>query len=390
MIKHLFKLIWNKKRQYALLGLEILISFFILLGISTYLIYNYQLYSEPLGYDTEKVLVADISPAEGIDSLILMQNINQLKKTIQQLPGIASVAIGSSYPMSGSSSTTNSDDNGFQLKSQLHEADEGFLETMELSLIEGEWFNTDNQLGKNPPVVVNKKFKEAYYPNENILGKILKIGTPDDVKIIGVVDHYKYKGAFDEEPNGTFHVLQKKYLKHGFYTYIKLKENTPLTYEATIDETIRSSVKDWSFEIVDLNEVESKNKRETWVFMLIILSISIFLIFNVALGLFGVVWYNTSKRKGEIGLRRALGATTSSISRHFIGENFVIASMAILLGLFFAIQLPYFQLFEMELSIYLKGIVCAIVFIYGLVFLCSFIPSRQAAEIHPATALHEE
>ena len=120
------------------------------------------------------------------------------------------------------------------------------------------------------------------------------------------------------------------------------------------------------------------------------LTICGFLVFNVALGLFGVVWYNTSKRRSEIGLRRALGATSSGISRHFVGETLMMATIAIGIGLFFAGQLPFLDLIELDGQIYAIAMLVAVLFIYTLVLICSIIPSQQAAQIHPAMALHEE
>jgi putative ABC transport system permease protein len=60
----------------------------------------------------------------------------------------------------------------------------------------------------------------------------------------------------------------------------------------------------------------------------------------VALGIFGVLWYNINKRRGEIGLRRAVGATGNDISKQLVGEAFVLCTMSLILGLFFVVQFP--------------------------------------------------
>jgi putative ABC transport system permease protein len=73
------------------------------------------------------------------------------------------------------------------------------------------------------------------------------------------------------------------------------------------------------------NKLESKNKL-TLVPMIIASIVAGFLVINVALGLFGVLWYNINKRKGEIGLRRAVGASGNSISGSSIGEALVLST----------------------------------------------------------------
>ncbi|MBK8556905.1 MAG: FtsX-like permease family protein [Lewinellaceae bacterium] len=112
--------------------------------------------------------------------------------------------------------------------------------------------------------------------------------------------------------------------------------------------------------------------------------------FNVGLGLFGVLFQTISRRKGEIGLRRALGATKQAIQLHFMSETIMIASFGVVLGLFFAIQIPLLQVFDLESDIYgwamlLGNLINLVVHIA----LCRY-PSRLAAGIYPATVLHEE
>ena len=115
-----------------------------------------------------------------------------------------------------------------------------------------------------------------------------------------------------------------------------------------------------------------------------------FLIINVAFGLFGVLFQNITRRKGEIGVRRAMGATGLNIMGQFVGEMVVLATFSIALGVFFAVQFPILNVFDVASSVYFGGIVAAILAVYVLVILCAWFPSRQAAAIHPAMALHDE
>jgi putative ABC transport system permease protein len=122
----------------------------------------------------------------------------------------------------------------------------------------------------------------------------------------------------------------------------------------------------------------------------IFLTISGFLLINVALGLFGILNLNIARRRGEIGLRRAVGATANGISRQFVGEMWVLATFALLLGLLFAVQFPLMNVFDLDAAIYTRAILISVLAIYGIVTVCALYPSRQAARIHPSVALHEE
>jgi len=124
--------------------------------------------------------------------------------------------------------------------------------------------------------------------------------------------------------------------------------------------------------------------------IIVMLIVGCFLIINVALGLFGVLWYNINKRKGEIGLRRAIGASGQSVSSQLVAEALILATFSLIVGAFFAVQFPILNLFDLPAGVYIAAIILSVIFIYLLVLVCSLYPGRQAAAILPAVALHED
>ena len=259
---------------------------------------------------------------------------------------------------------------------------------LQFDLLEGRWFSKADLNSKYRPIIVNRRFREAYFPGEKLAGRKIPWGD-DEYLITGVIDEYKYFGEFRESPRALF-VPSSEFSELSLHAYIRVADDLPPNFEETLDQAIFGAVGDWEYDIIDLDWLRKESSRSTWAFMVAMLVICGFLVFNVALGLFGVVWYNTSKRRGEIGLRRALGATTGGISRHFVSETLTMATVAILIGLFFAGQLPFLAPIELDGKIYAIAMLLAVLFIYTLVFVCSIIPSQQAAQIHPATSLHEE
>jgi putative ABC transport system permease protein len=146
----------------------------------------------------------------------------------------------------------------------------------------------------------------------------------------------------------------------------------------------------WGVEVGYLKDSRKNRENLTLVPVLIFLIVSGFLLTNVALGLFGVLNLNISKRKGEIGLRRAMGATESGVTSQFLGEIWVLATFSLVIGLIFAVQFPLMNVFDLGKEIYIIAILAAVAVIYIIVTLCAWFPSKQAATIHPAVALHEE
>jgi len=171
---------------------------------------------------------------------------------------------------------------------------------------------------------------------------------------------------------------------------IRVKPGVGRTFETKMMKQIYNMTKGWDTELTWMEDAQKSKDKFTWLPVLVLVIISAFLIINVALGLFGLLWYNINQRKSELGLRRAMGARIGLITKQLVSEILVIASFAILLGLIIAIQFPILGIFNVEAYIFVLAIVFATLFIYGLTGLCAYFPGKQASLIQPATALHEE
>ena len=85
-----------------------------------------------------------------------------------------------------------------------------------------------------------------------------------------------------------------------------------------------------------------------------------------------------------------MGATKRAIMQQIIGETAMIATLGLLLGLFFAVQFPLLNIFDISSGVYGIAILLAVLAVYLLVLGCAYYPSRQASQIFPAEALRDE
>ena len=385
MLKHLFKLIWKKKKSSFLMMLEIFVSFLILFAVWTLSFYNYRNYSKPSGIDHENVWAVFINFNTDSDSLKTIYR-DLVRQKLKNYPGIEAFSFTSSnMPYSFSSSNSNMKYNGRETHPEFMSVDPTYPDVLKMKLSEGRWFTEGDKVNKIKPIVITQKMKDDLFGNDNALGKI--IGEKDDRKqVIGVLRHFKFENDFQAESACMLEPL------NDWHTdmLVRVKPGTTVETEAQLSKAIVPLGKDWSVEIQHLDNMKANKNRIIWVPILILLIVCSFLIFNVALGLFGVLFQTISRRKQEIGVRRAIGATKSHILWHFVGETAVITTFGIILGLFFAIQFPLLNVFDLDAFTYIMGIVLAIISIYILVITCALFPSKQASEIYPAVALHEE
>lgn len=388
MLQHLLTLIWNKKRQHFLLFLELFISFLVLFAVFTMLVYNYGNYRQPRGFEYERVLtVASFTrfPNEPPrDSLTQLSE--QLKRSLQAIPGISAVSfVSSNSPYTMSTSSNNITYNNIHEQADQYWADDDYARLLQVHMVRGKWFSRADVTGTRRPVVINETLAEKFFGKEDPVGKI--INDDGERRIVGVVRNMKIGGDYAEVRSAIYQRIdsgfQDKFL-------IKLTNSAALSTESRIYKTIMHQFPASSTEIEKLEDKRVVKNRMSLIPVILMLVISGFLVLNVALGIYGVVWYSVNKRRGEIGLRMAVGATSGGITRQIVGEALVLTSLPLLLGIILAVQFPLLHLFDLPAATYVAAILLATLFLYALVTLCALYPGRQAAKIYPAVALHED
>lgn len=393
MVKHLFKLIWKQKKTNFLMMFEIFISFLILFAVSTLCVFFFRNYKEPAGLSTENVWALFCS--FNSDTL-REQNRELVKQKLREYPEILNFAlVDNNVPFSFNSHNRKFTFDQSSIMAEYMRGEPDLINVLKFRMVEGKWLSSTDKLNKHQPIVINQAFKDKLFGQQPAVGKLLNTSIPgskvppsdqDVYQVVGVVENFKYEDEFQKiEP--SVWTLVDAWSKECL---IELKPGADAHFEARLTKDLINLGTDWSVEVQHLENMKSNKNEVILVPMLILIIICGFLVFNVALGLFGVLFQTITRRRGEIGVRRAMGANRNHILWQFIGETIFIASLGMVLGLFFAVQFPILNVFDVDKSTYVFGILIALLSIYLLVILCAILPSRQAIQIYPADALHED
>jgi putative ABC transport system permease protein len=396
MFKHIFKLIWNKKKQNSLLIAEVLISFMVIFAVFTLIVNYYQSYKTPMGFKYDNVWAINYEnhkQFKSTDSLDLYYE--TLRKTLLAMPQVKEVSFaGSNIPFSNSTSNTGFDYKGKDIERvNIYQVEIGYKAVFDMKVLEGRWFNQQDRAAAHKQVVINETLKKDLFGNGKAIGQIIggdKDKEKDKMRVIGVVEDMKDKGDYYKSGRAMFNRIDTGAYRWLGEIVIKLTPDADAAFESRLYKTLTNYMKDASIEIEHMTLKRERMNKVTLIPVVVLLTIAGFLIINVALGIFGVLWYNINKRRGEIGLRRAVGASGNAVSTQIVAEALVLATLSLIIGSFFAIQFPLLHVFDLAASVYITAIFLAILFIYLLVLVCSLYPGRQAAAIYPAVALHEE
>jgi ABC-type antimicrobial peptide transport system permease subunit len=119
---------------------------------------------------------------------------------------------------------------------------------------------------------------------------------------------------------------------------------------------------------------------------------SVLALLLAAIGLYGVMSYNVTRRTNEIGIRLALGAQGGSVLWMIMGESLLLLGIGVGLGLplaMLATRIIKQQLFAME-AIDPVSFAAALLVVSLMTALASWVPARRAAKVDPVNALRCE
>ena len=399
MIRHLFTLIWNRKKQNFLMITEIFFSFIVLFGVLSLAFYYFNNYQKPLGFNYDKVWVMNMRwNQESLAEIKAIQRrLHQQLKTNTEIAGVALASANVPYTMQQMNGGFSH--NGRTVDTDFFQVDKDYAAVMQLKLTEGRWFSEQEQNSPFKSIVITQSLRDALFKDEPIIGKVIAGNGGDDkntkTRIVGVVEAYKQKGEYAEDKPAFFEFkhLEESADSPGMpFTalVIRVKPGVTSAFEEKLMKQASQIAKGWTLEIKTMPEMRTSYNKVALIPLLVFSVVCGFLILNVALGLFGVLWYSINRRISEIGLRRAIGAASSQVYRQFIGEVLVLATFGLVAGVIVALQFPLLQVFGVQTGIYITAMVGAVGIIYLLAAGCAAYPSRQAAGIQPANALHEE
>ncbi|MGI4867927.1 MAG: ABC transporter permease [Janthinobacterium lividum] len=394
MIKHLFTLIWNRRRANFLLIAEVFLAFVVLFVVGSLLVYNQQNYRTPLGFGYEHVWRVDLDP--GTQPLAgRLATVRQVQALLRAMPGVVAVGrTSSNTPFSGSTNGSPVSVNhetkviehvsGHRLEDQLHEV-------LELPVVAGRWFDRRDDGAALAPAVLTRDLAESLFAGQSPLGKVVHRNS-EDYRIVGMVEQFRADGDLEApRPALLMRVSpQDTTLNEASSLLLRVRPGAGAELERQMSTAILATARGWSVSITALSEQRAAQLKRTLTPLVALGLVCGFLILNVALGLFGVLWQTINQRRGELGVRRALGATGAAISRQVVGEILVLTTFGLALGLLVAAQFPLLGVLNVPAKVYGTAMALAAGGLYLLATVCALYPSRLAAGIQPAVALREE
>ena len=385
------------KWRGAFVVLQVALSLLLLIGAGLFLRTLRNATAVDLGYDVDRVLLADLNlDVRGYSAEAGQVTYAAILDRLNGLPGVVEAGAARVTVLSGAARTMNvstdglavAPDNRNALNVRANVISDRYLATMGIPIRQGRNFTASDRPGAPRVTIVSQALASRLHPGTDPVGRMVMLGD-DPLQIVGVVPDTIYRSTTEQSPPPFLYLPVTQNYESGMTLHIRTA-GEPLGELAAVRRILREVdpqlVPGRPRTLRDEFRVSVADQR---LMATLIGLFGLVALILAAIGLYGVMSHLASQRTTEIGVRIALGAEPSSIFRLLLKEGLRLVAMGCVLGMaaaFAAVRLVRAQLFGVEaLDPLTFATVCATLVLVGAA--ACLLPAWRAMRIDPIIAL---
>jgi len=312
----------NGKVRNLLVTSQICLATLLLLITSLIMNNALQVLSQPLGFDQNNLysLRLDIGDAypEQEDR---MQLSREFVQALQNIAGVKEISRARSAPIRNGFSSTRLFDANENTMGQFpfSTVDSNYFNTIGIKVIAGRTFTEQEVRDDEDPIILSQSAAKKLGNDQEVIGRIVYSGGGTAYRVVGVAEDI-YNPFSSDADQAT--MMYFTFSGNRMHFNIRMQAGKTLNKQTLLNliNNKFSDLKVWNFTSVsDIYEsLVYHNKLTLWLSI----SLAVFAMLLAAVGIYGVISYNSQMRRYELGIRMALGAKSKQILIEFIKESF--------------------------------------------------------------------
>lgn len=395
----------RSKTGAVLVVLQIALTLAIISNVISIIGARTALFTRPTGTDEPNLFAIGFRLTEGSGS---QASLDADLARVRAVPNVVDAVASNTYPLRGSGwvegVSLRPGPNTIRQQSAdtaVYAMDWHGLGTLGLRLVAGRNFSPEDTLqgqfnaGHMPNVaIVSRALGRQLFPHDSAVGKVIFL-TSDarkPVTIVGVVERLQSPTAastIDEPQSENSLIVPIAAAGQGGLLLVRVKAGA---LQATMPKVRRALVEANPARLFGrlrpFEEVRAEAYQKDRSLALALAVVCLILVLVTALGIVGLTSFWVARRKRQIGVRRALGASRAAIVRYFLVENAVLCCSGALLGALAAQGLNawLWRRYAIDRLPGSELLLCAVI-VLGLGQAAALLPALRAARVAPSEAL---
>ena len=409
MIKHILNRAWNERRANFWIGLELLLISVCLWFAVDFLYVKIYTYNQPLGFDIEHTYEVKLDSYKPSSYLCKEEtkkqkedNFNLILERIKRDATVESICLTKSLSHYQRWSTTGNisfmpHDTINKFSGRYYTVSADYFNVFRVKSKSGNSHQSLTSALTSGGVIITPAAEKLLFKDKSAIGKMLYKGYKSSLglPIKGVCAAHRFN-EFSLPLISIYELMKPKDMYHSSI-YIRVKPSADgITYAHDFKLRMREHLSlgnTYLYELTSIERYRKKDIKESVNELQTAISITIFFLINIFLGILGTFWFRTRQRKSELGLRIALGSNRMQLRTLLIGEGIILLTMAFIPSIIFSFNIAYAELVDVYLMPFsgvrfaiglgITYLLLAITIVLGI-----WIPAQQAIKVSPTEALH--
>ena len=364
------------------------------------------LLSVPVGFETSNLLTAritlprpnDASRATYLDPVRRVAFYREVLTRVESIPGVERAAMSSQVPMGGFNPPLfveidgRSVDTGRRPVVHDFQVSPSYFETMGIRILRGRGFADTDRAGGEAVCVVSEAAARQFWSGLDPIGQRLRLGQSGSwMTVIGVAADVLNR-RLSESPQPILYRTLEQASDLTLALLVRTDENAP-GLAAGVSHAVRAVDPNLPvYGVITMSEQIGRAVAQRRFLMRLLLTFGAIATGLALLGIYGVMAYSVSQRTREIGIRMAIGARQTDVTRMIMRGGLIVTMTGVGIGLAASLALARFirsQLFGVQPSDPLT-LVSVLVLMTAVAAAAAYLPARRAARIDPVSALRAQ